>query len=311
MGTARLAGHYFNVLGTTVVLWMIVDPILNDSLVIDLSFILYFWVGMGLLDGRPWSRKVALILTTLGVLICAGYLISLLWATGPVTGARSALRTPLLASVYGGFILLLLLPPWVLLLVSGTRRWFAEQREAAPIRTLLTHRVIALYVLAACVPIAGGVALERATRTLKPSSSCGGITYGEGKIGFTAAGWMEEEASGRALCVSWLAFAEADSYGSPRDGYITFGTHRIPVPEDKPVRYLFSPPNLEESHANVLIVRKDGTVIRLARRVTAGQLQSAQDAAHGARDFEQLRERLESLLPSAVVKYETTVPEKK
>jgi len=302
MRTARLAGHYFNVLGAATVLGMIAGPIFEDSLHIDLTFILYIWVGMGLLDGRPWSRKVAIVLTSLGVLFVAGYLVSLLWATGPVTGARSELRTPLLASIHGGIILLLLLPPLILLLLPGTRRWFAEQRFGPPTPYLLKTPVIAVYLLAACVPIAAGIALERSPGTLMPSSSCGTFTYGERKTGIVAEGWLEDEATGRPLYITWLVFAESNSYGSPREGHILFGPHRIAVPESKPVRYLFSPPHLEAPGGNVLLVREDGTVTRLARRVTPGQLESAQDAAHGVPDFDELRERLESLLPTVAKK---------
>jgi hypothetical protein len=296
MRTARLAGHYFNVLGTASILGMISGPILSDSLRIDLTFILFFWVGMGILDGRPWSRKVALIFTLIGLLITAGLMASLPWLPSPMTGARRELSTPLLAFIHGGIILLLTLPPFVLLLLPGTRRWFAEPREAPPTR-VLTPRVIALYVLAACVPIAGGVALERLTRTVKPSGYCGSFGYGEGKTGMAAVQWMEDETTGRRLHISWLAFAESNSYGSPRDGYVTFGPHRISVPEDKPVRYLFTPPKFEHFVGNVLLVREDGTVIRLSTRLPPEQLEAAREAAHGVRDFEELRERLESLLP--------------
>lgn len=295
MGTGRLAGHYFMMLGTFVVLGMIVTPILKDSLRIDLTFILHFWIGIGLLNARSGRRKLALVLNSLGILFCAVFLVRLIWVTGPVGSGRE-LTDPLLAAFTCGVIVVLLVPPLVLLLLPGTRRWFAEHRDSPPPRYALTGRVIALYVLAACGPIAGSIAIERSTRTLKPSSSCGTISYGERKSGFWAAEWMEDKATGRPLYVSWLAFAEANSCGSPHDGHVTFGPHRIAVPELKPVRYLFSPPNLETPDGNVMLVREDGKVIRLARRVTPDQLESAREAAQGVRDFEELQERLESLL---------------
>ena len=280
---------------------MIVDPILNDSLRIDLTFILYFWIGVGLLDGRNGRRKLAIVLTSLSVLLVVGYLIYLIWATGPVPGRGRELQTPLLASVYGAVLLVLLLPPLILLLLPGTRRWFAEMRETPPPRYLLTRREIALYVLAACVPIAGAVALERGARTADPHSSAMTFGYGERKLGFAAAGCMKDKESGQTLWVSWLAFAEATSHETPQDGHVTFGPHRVPVPGEKPIRYLFTPPNDEESKGNVLIVREDGRVIRLARRVSPDRLESAREAAQGVRDFEELQKRLEVLLPSTPV----------
>src|SRR5688572_25579954 len=100
MKAARLAGHYINVLGTATVLGIIAGPMFHDSLNLDFGFILYFWVGISLLNGRPWSRKVTLIFFSLGILVATGYLVSLLWATGPVSGGQGTLRTPLLAAIY-------------------------------------------------------------------------------------------------------------------------------------------------------------------------------------------------------------------
>jgi len=306
MGSARLAGHYINMLGTGSVLWMIAGPILGYPLRIDLGFILFFWIGMGLLDGRSGRRKVVLILNSLVALLTAGYLVSLLWATGPVSGGQGTLRTPLLASIHAGILLLLFIPPLILLLLPGTRRWFAEQKLGPPTRYSLNRQVIFSYVLAACVPLAGGIALEGATRTAEPSGVSGPFEYGEQRRGIASAQWIEDKTTGRPLCISWLAFAESTSYGSPHDGHVTFGPHRIAVPEAKPVRYLCSPPVFGEQDGNVLLVREDGKVTRLGRRVPPELLKSALEAGHGVRDFEQLQERLESLLPNAPM-----VPEKK
>ncbi len=71
------------------------------------------------------------------------------------------------------------------------------------------------------------------------------------------------------------------------------------LPHLKRVKYLFSPPRKKSQYSNVILVRDDGTVIRLHRRVTLETLEAAKALANGIKDFEELRGRIESLLPKA------------
>jgi hypothetical protein len=302
MNTGRAAGHFFNALGVVTLLWMIAGPISGNSLTIDFTFILHFWIGMGLLKGRSGARKGALFVASLFVLFSIGYGVSLLWATGPVSGGGGrGLRTPLLASFHAAVLLILFMTPLVLLLLPATRRWFADMKLSPPPPYPLTRKVVASYVIASMAFIGGGIALDRSTRLAEPSGYSTSFTYGGDKLGVVAAGWMEDEATKRPLFVSWLVFAETNTYGSERDGHLSFGGILFPVSDTQPVRYLVSPPSDKGRSGNVALIRKDGTVTRLARRVTHAQLELACEAAKGSRDFDDLQGRLEAMLPSTDV----------
>jgi len=300
MRFGRLAGHYFLLAGTASILGMIASPFLQGSLRIDLGFLLSFWVGFGLLRGREGFRKGALVFLGLGVLVALGFLVWLILAKPLVTGSGSEARTPLLAALYAGIVLVLLLPPVVLLLLPSTREWFRRPRESSEVGYSPSKHAIAVYVVASAALIAGGFALESSTRIAAPSGVSTSFEYGEKRIGVAAAGWMEDEASRRRLYVSWVAFGESNSVGRSSEGNdLRFGSYAVPVPEMKKVRYIGSPPQEPATAANVFLVRGNGEVIKLRRRIVAENVETVIGLAQGVRDFDQLKERLESQLPAA------------
>src|SRR5688572_12519102 len=198
MRTARLAGHYLNVMATASVLAIVIHPLFGLPVQLDLLGIaLGFWTGFGILNGRRGFRTGMLILTMLGMIVGGGFLIYLAWATGPVGGRE--LRTPELAAVQMTAVLLIMLPLPALLLMPATRRWFDESRNSPPPRYRLTSKVISLYILAGVLTNALPVALEKWPDTAEPSGKSGGFTYGNDETGMVSTQWLEDKASQRPL----------------------------------------------------------------------------------------------------------------
>jgi hypothetical protein len=106
-----LVGHYFRILAFVSLLKMAATILRGKGLTIDLSFILLFWVGRGLLEGRKRPRIVAIVICSLFLVSAVVTLVQSvieneLWK--PSWGSPAALQ---FAIVTCGLFLAILLPP--------------------------------------------------------------------------------------------------------------------------------------------------------------------------------------------------------
>src|SRR5258708_13687653 len=111
-----IGGPYFRILGFVSLLTVVGSFFRDRHLRLDLGFILLFWIGSGLLGGRPWPRRLAVAICALmvaGAVSSIGY--SLFVHKGAVLPWGRAGNSLLYEVVHNAGILLLFLPPLTLL----------------------------------------------------------------------------------------------------------------------------------------------------------------------------------------------------
>lgn len=286
-----LVAHYFRVLAIASILAIVASLIQQRGFVLDLGFIFLFWIGNGLMEGRKAPRIVAIV-------ICAVMVVGAVVSLGHTLLADHPRHSLLLEILLCSRHLILFLPPLTLLL-RPTLLGTAESPTGRPVGT---------YVLAALFLGTLSMGLELSTGQIElQTSTTGGLDFGERNRGVSIVTTAQENpgraplfgSRGPLFISSWIV-GESDSTGlSQNPRTITIGNRQIRPPDVPTLRYvqwLESPP--EPVHQpNILIVRPDGSVVSLRRRVAINTLPAAQGTLRGCRDLDELQRKLESLLP--------------
>jgi hypothetical protein len=289
-----LVAHYFRVLAFASILAVIASLIQGRGLAIDFSFILLFWIGNGIMQGRKAPRIVA-------IGICSIMVVGAVVSLGHTLLSSHPRHSLLLEILSCSRHLILFLPPLTLLL-RPTLLGSAESPTGS------SGQQNGMYVLAALLLGTVSMGLELSTGKIDlQTSTTGGLGFGEKRRGVSIVTTAQED-PGRAplfgsrgpLFISSWIIGESDSTGvtyDPRS--ITIGNRQV-RPPDVPtlsyVQWLEAPPEPLEQ-PNILIVRPDGSVIPVRRRVTIKTLPAAEAAIRGCRDFDELQRKLEALLP--------------
>ena len=288
-----LVGHYFRVLALTSILGMAASIERGRGLRLDFSFLLLFWIAKGVTEGRKAPRMIA-------ILICAVFVVNAVASLGYTAFAAAPRNSLRWETLFCAIYLLLFLPPLTLLLrpsLLGT----PDPPDADPGKP---RPPFWSYLVAALLVGALPAGLELSTGRITQQSSTTSFRYGEGKGGMavlTTA--VAEPAIGpsKPLFHSVWVIGETTTAGTSSFlGYsITVGDRTVIHPKVAPLRYLDRLESVSEpaDQPNVLIVRADGRVIPLQRRVTFKTLPAAQRAFFECRDFDEIQRKLESLLP--------------
>lgn len=297
-----MVGHYFRILGFVSILTVLASLIRGKGLNLSLGIILLFWIGGGLLEGRAWPRRIALGICSLYVVLSTSFLtysqMSHLGWIGSWSGSRNTL-------LYGltdcALTLLLFLPPLALLLwpsVIPPRSDVKSPGTGDP-RHWSDHRVIA-YALGALLlaAVSGGREFMTGTLSLSDSLSDGFRTPRGAWIGSVITTATTEEA-GPGFVSSWVLGEPKGMRRCEDSRFLLVGTTTVRLPGIMPGHYVrfVEFPAEPESQPNIVLVRLDGEVIRLRRRVTLKILASVEAALTGAEDVAEIQRRIEQLLP--------------
>lgn len=307
MNPGVFVGHYFRILAFVSLLALPVSLLMGKGPSIDLSFILLFWVGRGLVQFREKVRKVAVWICGVCVALATGGIVqALISSEGPSLKVQGGVVTTALAVFACGRILLLFLPAYVLLLLPVTRHAYRVHTESEPATdNPWTGRSTAYHVLGAAVLIAFGISSEYSRGKTSISRTSSFLRYGEAAIRCSVLTHFRDETSKTTLFVSSWVLGEhnstADNGGSARSGAaeLRIGPFEVHPPDPRPSHYLRGVDSFPEplNQANILIVRADGRIIIVPRRVSATTIAQAEKVIEGSKDFDDIQRRIEALLP--------------
>jgi hypothetical protein len=313
-GTA--VGHYFRILALVSLLWMPVSILMGRGVSIDATFILLFWVGQGLLRRRERARKIAIAFCGFCVTIAIVLLVqAIVSPIGPAFRMRGGSVTATVAIFESGRFLMFFLPPLVLLLLPSTR--LAYRGESASLATSYSWTRVhtAAHVLGAALLIALGLLHEHSIGRTSVSRTLTAMIYGQTAQGVSVVSVFRDEDSNTDLFITSWVLGEHSSAGyegnswTPGSGSLGFpgerspvlliGPHEIQPLDPRPARYLRGVDSVAEpiKQANILIVRSDGRVIRVQRRISLQTLRIAENAIRGSKDFDEVQQKLETILP--------------
>jgi hypothetical protein len=200
-----------------------------------------------------------------------------------------------LAILQNGRVLATTAPPFALLLSSSTRSAYRSARGAElpqPAGSALgwIYYVLGTVVLAG-VPV--GMAAVQDQASLAWSSTSRGASGPS-----TVAVRLKTKRHAVPLhLAAWIVTGPQTSVGSSADNSIIHvDGAAVEVPGVRSVRFLLPPAEPTEL-PNVFLASDDGTIIRVERRVTLATLAAAEQTLQGAKDFSEIRERLERALP--------------
>jgi hypothetical protein len=291
-----LAGHYFRVLALFSILHTISLLLREARLSLDLTFILLFWIGRGLLEGKRWSRIVALVICSLMTVlpvVSLGYSIHLVrqQAWGSVAALQSTV-------VSDGILLALLVFPLTMLLRQRNESIETASDNPADWTRGRTLRYLGAALLLGA--LIGVVDLQRGQVSLSTSTAV--IAYGDGKTASTVVTYATENPTAASLFVSSWVIGESDTSGvssSGRERTLTIGNRKVD-PQDVPrvsyLKFAGLPPE-PASQPNILLVRADGRIIPIQRRITLQTLGVVERGLRGSADFDEMQRRIEALLP--------------
>jgi hypothetical protein len=291
-----LVGHYFRVLAIASLLGIIASLIRGKGLRLDFSFIFLFWIATGLMEGRKAPRIVA-------ILIFAAFVATAIFSLGYTAFSTAPSNSMAWETLSSAMYLFLFLPPLTLLLRPSLVK--SPDDDADPGKP---GRPIGVYLIAALFVGTLPTALDLATVRISYGSTSGGFAYGENKMGVAITTTVEANpavGSSKALFLSYWVIGESNSSRSFMGNsdhsslWVEIENRTVIYPKVFPLRYVNGLESVREplDQPNVFIVRADGRVIPLQRRVSNQSLPVADQAIRGCRDFDEIQRKLESLLP--------------
>lgn len=162
----RLVGHYLRILGWSTLLNMALSLLAGNGLRLDFTFLIFLWVGGGLLRGKESFRKGAVVLLTI---YAGAALVSLLLAFVVPGGSERFLdQTPDLAAFSLGAALVATGLPLALLMAPATRRAYRSGVPPAPPQPLALRTIY--YVLGTIALASFPLMLDRVTDQAEPAS---------------------------------------------------------------------------------------------------------------------------------------------
>jgi len=289
-----VAGHYFRILAISSLLTTAFAIFREGRLVLDFSFIFLFSIATGVMTGRKGSRTAA-------VVICSLLVASFLFGSAYsflTEDARQALWRPRTTNhlwILGcvRFLALALLP--LTLLLRPQMMGTVEEEEAVE-AARWTRAKFAGYLFVAL--LLGGVstAMTGAAGQIKLWTTSTYFTCGKQMVVGVV---TQARADGATpLFISSWVIGESNSSGSS-DGAIVIGNRAV-RPDIHPHKYLklMETPAEPADLPNVLLIRADGRLVPLPRRVTLATYGPALTAIMAAKDFDDLQNKLEAALPS-------------
>ncbi|HLY11581.1 MAG TPA: hypothetical protein VKW04_19930 [Planctomycetota bacterium] len=279
---------------------------------LDLSFLLLLWIASGLLEGRKGSRRI-------GLAICALWVLGASASLGYSLVTRHGGRIPwdqsgnsLLYEIsHAAGILLLFLPPLTLLLRPSLIRSRSEEPEPAEFSDpghWSTQRLQG-YGLGAL--LIGGLYAgdELMTGSLALNRHTGQIST-EWSVPTMRIECIASTSETGPVFVSSLILGESDVIHenfSSRAREFTLGSTAVTPPDLRPGHYIrwLEFPQEPVDQPNILIVRANGRILRVQRRVTLKTLGAVEAALAGAKNMEEVQRRIEALLPPVSGRFPT------
>jgi hypothetical protein len=293
-----VVGHYFRILALVSLLTVPAGLFQKHGIQVDLTFIFLFWIGRGLFEGRkgPWRFAVGacglILFASLGGMVMNLAFPSLGWDSVSLTT-----DSRLYAVVQTGLTVLFILPPLLLLLKpslireesgedpanSDPRLWTAER-----IRTYLLGALLLGALIGGQQIMTGKLALQRSMTSLPMKS---------GAMGMMVVSVVQEEGGTKPRFVSSLAYGESPQ-GGMSNLLVTLGSTQVRLPDARVGRYLriLESPGEPVEEPNILLVKADGTILRVNRRVTLQSLKAVESLVPKAADLDDLKVRIEELL---------------
>jgi hypothetical protein len=303
-GTPRawvLVGHYFRVLALVSLLQVLSSLLRGKGVNLDFGFILLLWLGTGLIEGRAWPRRICLAicgLLTMGALVKTLSSRFASWGSPPPWAheINSMFFDVLQAVVF----LVLALPPLILLLRPSLIRESMDPED--PLRSpRWSADRFKLYLLGALVIGGMGAGRDLLTGTLTLTRQTAAFSDGAHEPRMEVLTRAKMEDSGNPDFISSWVLSDIREFSSTsgESGIVSFGRIQARPPDVRPghfVKYLET--RLEPlEQPNILLIRSDGTLIPVRRRVTLATLNAVTASARGSVDLDGIRDALELALP--------------
>jgi len=299
-----IVGHTFRILAFVSFLTVVGSFIRDRNVRLDLGFILLFWIGNGLLEGRPWPWRLAVAICTLmvaGAISSIGY--SVFAHQGAAHSWGRAGNSLLYEFVHNAGILLIFLPPLTLLVRPSLLRTPVAEPDAATSHDpghWSAPRFTA-YVLGAL--LIGGLYAgdELMTGSVLLSRSSGAISSGASTLNTEVLSTASTAEAGPLFISSWvLGETNAVSLQSDSSTFSMCST-KVSPPDVRPGRYMryLEFPGEPIDEPNMLLVRADGRILPIQRRVTLKSLPLVHAEIARAQDMAEIQRQIEALLPVA------------
>jgi hypothetical protein len=293
----RVVGHYFRVLALVSILTVLSSLIRGNGINVDVTFTLFFWLGTGLLMGRANARRVAIGFCVFALAGSLAMMVAI--RTLPkhgFSGIAETGDTPLFSLVQALGITTVLLPPLLLLLKPSLlrelppdpansvepQRWTAERFRGYLLGGLFAGQEL----------MTGKTTLER---------SCIGRTIGSNHWVMSVVTEVREKGNPAPLFISSWVLGDGNTMGNvvSSSPVMTFGSITVTAPDHRAGRYVrfLEHPVEPVDQPNILLVKSDGTILKVRRRLTLANQSSFEKALSSAADLDAVKALLEQSPP--------------